>query len=401
MASFPTSTVTKPAGIAVSNNVVVGHVDFAWDEIIAVEGVLRGSSTLAGAGVNLNLKSGATGATPLALQGFADQTADILTVGTSASSNDLLRVTAAGKLHLPGTVNTTGVMLGTSTVTNIWSTGTNVLARPGADATGAVKVRNTDDTSTAVSVDTTNLRVGIGDDTAPAAALHLSAATAVTTAAFGIRFGNDATNLYRSAATILKTDGSLDIAGNVLLNGDFSVSRTAANIATIATGDTLRAGASANFELSGEAGTNSLFKVTKTATGNLTDAWMQTTIIGAETSSRFKTDAAGKSTWTDGTNPATPVTLGINGANVGLITNKDLTVTGITNVTTLSLGAAKIKQGATDNTYSGSDVTTLYTKDLVLHSTVASATRLGLKRPDGTIRYLRLDNDDQIIIEAS
>jgi hypothetical protein len=64
MASFPTSTATKPASIVANQAVIVTDVGSAWDEIVALEGVFRGTTTLATTGTNLNIKSGATGAVP-------------------------------------------------------------------------------------------------------------------------------------------------------------------------------------------------------------------------------------------------------------------------------------------------------------------------------------------------
>lgn len=418
MASFPSATVSKPSGIAAGNSIITAHVDTAWDEVIALEAVLRGGTTLATTGTNLNIKSGATGAVPLVLQGFAGQTADILSIGTSAGTADLFRFKPDGKLHLVGTTNAAGLQLGSSTVSNIWSTGTDVLVRPSTDGTGAVKLRNAADSGSVWRADTTNLRLGIGSDTAPSATLHLAAASTPTTAAFGIQFGSDATNLYRSAATTLKTDGDFSVGANLVFN-DVSLSRTAANVLTLATGDSLRLPGTNAVLLVGEDTAVSQLQVTRSASARLVDYWFLTNTLGGETSSRYRIDAAGKHVWTDGSNPGTPVSLSVIAANAGLSTNLQFDVGGtltVTGAATLAGGSVvgangiswsgggvpKIKRGATDSGYSGTDVLTVYAKDTVFHTTASNTpTRLGLKRPDGIIRYMRLDNDDQIIIEAS
>lgn len=417
MASFPAATATKPASIVANQAVIVTDVGGAWDEVVALEEVLRGNTLLATAGqANVKLKSGATNATPLVLQGFSGQTAEIFTIGTSGSTLDLLRVNNGGKLHLPVATSTGGLMLGTATSTQVYTTGNDLNLRPGADGTTAVRVRNLADTSTVAAFDTTNLRVGLGAATAPSATLHLSAGATPTTSAFGIQFGSDATNLYRSAATRLKTDNELEVGTNLVFN-DVVVSRVAANVLGLAAGDSLKMTNTSHIILAGDTGTTSQLQVVKTAAGNLVDYWFTTNLIGAETSARYQINAAGTHYWTDGTNPATPVNLSVTAANAGLTTNKDFVVTGnlttsgtqnfvgATTVRSILLfggGTPKIKQGVSDGSYSGTDTVTLYAKDFEIATTAAStATRIVLKRPDGTKRYIRLDNDDQFVVEAS
>ncbi len=416
MASFPTSTATKPASIVAGQAVIVTDVGNAWDEIVALENILRGSSTLAAAGTNLNIKSGATGAVPLVLQGFAGQTADILSIGTSAGTADLFRFKPDGKLNIVTTGTTGGLQLGSSSATQVYSAGTDLVLRPGTDATGGVRVVNAAAGSTVMRIDTSNLRVALGENTAPSALLHLLPNTATTTAAQGIQFGNDATNLYRSAATTLKTDGDFSVGGSVVLN-DVAFSRVAANVMGMASGDSIRLLGSNSLQLHGDSGTVSQILVTKSAASNLTDIWFAVNAISGETSSRYRITAAGQHTWTDGTNPGTPVQFGINGANLGLVTNKNLYVQGgfqadgtatfglvniSTGMTFLGGGGEAIKRGATDSSYAGSGSITAYAKDFEISTTAATTpTRLVLRRPDGTRRFIRLDNDDQIIIEAS
>jgi hypothetical protein len=203
MATFPGGTVTKPSGIATSQLITVVHVDTAWDEIIALQNVLRGATLPTT--TQIKLAGGAIGVVPLTLQGFSGQTADLFNVGSSAAVNDRLQVSAAGKLTLPVATVSGGVSLGTGS--NVWTTGTNLRLKPQTDATAAVEVRNAADAGTSVVVDTTNARVQVGSSTVPPATLSLDTGTARTTAAFGIQFSTDV-NLYRSAADTLKTDDS-------------------------------------------------------------------------------------------------------------------------------------------------------------------------------------------------
>jgi hypothetical protein len=274
----------------------------------------------------------------------------------------------------------------------------------------------------------------------PAASLSLSGGSAVTTAAFGIQFGNDATNLYRSTTTTLKTDGSFSVGGSIVLN-DVSFSRTAADVLGGASGDGIKL-TLGTLELSGDTSAAAI-KVTKSASGFLTDTWMTTTLVGAETLNRFKITAAGAHSWSEGT--GTYTTLAVTAGNTGLTTNKDFTVganlavtgtsgftgtvtaaaitasgavsftntlavtLGVTLSSTLSVAGAitlasggnpKIRVGTGDDSYSGTDLIRVQAKELEIRST-AGKTRLVLTRPDGVRRFLSIDNDDQIVIEAS
>jgi len=86
--------------------------------------------------------------------------------------------------------------------------------------------------------DDTNNRLGLGKS-APTARLSLAG----TGATNGVVFGDDAANpanLYRSAADVLKTDDSLIVAGgSFTLGADVVLSRSAADILQLATGDSL------------------------------------------------------------------------------------------------------------------------------------------------------------------
>lgn len=430
MATFPGATATQPT-VTVGTPVPASHVDLAWQEIVAIEATLRGTTTLATAGANFVLKSGATGAIPLEIQGFAGQTADLIQIGSSALVSDRLQLSAGGKLTLPVATSTGGLSLGTGS--NVWTGGTDLAFKPQSNSTSGIKFYQADGTTIYASHDTTNKRLGIGDATVPAAGLHLSAASAVTTAAFGIQFGNDATNLYRSAATTLKTDGSLNVGASLVFN-DVTMSRTAADVLGFGSGDGIKL-TLGTLELSGDTAVAAI-KVTKSASGFLTDTWMTTTLIGAETLNRFKATAGGTLSWSEGT--GTYTTLAVTTGNTGLTTNKDFTVSGNLAITgtsvftgaitagavtantlavtlgatlssTLSVagaitlasgGSPKIRVGTSDDSYSGTDLIRVQTKELEIRST-AGKTRLVLTRPDGVRRFISIDNDDQIVIEAS
>jgi hypothetical protein len=79
-----------------------------------------------------------------------------------------------------------------------------------------------------LDVDTTNARIGIGLNN-PTAALSLASGT---TAAGGIAFGTD-TNLYRSAASTLKTDGNLTVGTNLIVNGTVLAKNTSDSVTAL------------------------------------------------------------------------------------------------------------------------------------------------------------------------
>jgi hypothetical protein len=388
-ASYPAALVTKPSGIAVNNPIPFSNVDGAWDEIIALEGVLRGSTTLAATGANVLLKSGATGAIPLQVQGFAGQTADLLQLGSSAAVTDRLIVTAAGVLRTVPTGTSAGLAVGGSTTSNVFGSGTDVALRPGTDGTAGIKLANATGTTFA-SIDTTNLRVSVGDTTVASATLHLNAGSSPTTAAFGILFGTD-TNLYRSAASTVKTDGSVSIGASLVFN-DVSVSRTAADVLGFASGDGIKLTLGA-LELSGDAATATI-KVTKSSTSFLSQNWYVTTLIGAESTNRFAITAGGALSWTEGA--GSPVTLSLTSGNTGLDLNKNLTL-----ATGTTLQAPTFK-AVTQYGFTTAASLSLTGASLDFKVGGGNKTRIGLQRAtDGAFRYISIDASDQIVIETS
>ncbi len=229
MASFPTTTPTKPAGITSGLTISAIHVDDAWDEIIAISDVMRGVT-----GGNLSVKPASNAGVPLGLRGVASQTADLFQIGSSASATDRLTFSAAGQMTLVATGASTGLKIGTSL---IFSNTTDLRLSPGTNGTTAFTVRDSAGTGVALSADTTNLRVGIGSTGAPSTRLHIESGATPTTAAGGIQIGTEASgaavNFYRSAANTGKTDAALVVGGK--LNALSTLTFGAADDVTIAT----------------------------------------------------------------------------------------------------------------------------------------------------------------------
>ncbi|MEX2055042.1 MAG: hypothetical protein WD972_02570, partial [Candidatus Andersenbacteria bacterium] len=125
----------------------------------------------------------------------------------------------------------------------------NFLIQTAVNSTTAFQIQNAAGTSNLLIADTTNTRIGIG--ATPANSL-LTIGTNTTTAAGGITFGTD-TNLYRSAANLLRTDdsfnvnGQLQIAasdGGLLWGGDTTLYRPFAN--TLRTDDSFHVNVQSN-----------------------------------------------------------------------------------------------------------------------------------------------------------
>jgi hypothetical protein len=99
------------------------------------------------------------------------------------------------------------------------------------DSATAFQIQNQAGTSNLLIADTTNSRIGLGVVpiiTSGSGLLQVGAASS-TTAAQGISFGGDtAVNLYRSAASTLKTDGALQVAG--LLTGQLGATISGAAV---------------------------------------------------------------------------------------------------------------------------------------------------------------------------
>jgi hypothetical protein len=114
MASFPSSAAQRPttalgydSNIAPNQVIDDEHVGDAWDEIVALENVLLGST-----GGSLSIKPASTTGVPFTLRGIASQTSNLLNIGSSTSATDRLTLSAAGQLALPATGPTTGLRLG-------------------------------------------------------------------------------------------------------------------------------------------------------------------------------------------------------------------------------------------------------------------------------------------------
>ena len=97
--AFPSTTVSKPSGIVTGATIYATHVSPLWDEVVALENILRG------------VTAGSLGS--LSLQGAVGQVSNLFSVGTSASSTDRLTLSAAGKLGLPVQGSAGGITIGT------------------------------------------------------------------------------------------------------------------------------------------------------------------------------------------------------------------------------------------------------------------------------------------------
>jgi hypothetical protein len=222
-ASFPGSVVTNPTTEVVAGSTVKSaHVESLFLEVVALE-----QSILGTLGANRTFKPASNAGVPLIIQGVASQSADLLQIGSSASVNDRLFITTGGQVNVVQTGLTAGTKYGSGgTAVQVYTTGANDLRiKPVTDSTGAVRVRNAADGATALRVDTTNLRVGIGTETTPDTLLHLSPGTDTTTAVFGIKFGTDAAaTFYRSAVGVISMDGGLAIGTTLTVASSIGLS---------------------------------------------------------------------------------------------------------------------------------------------------------------------------------
>ena len=110
----------------------------------------------------------------------------------------------------------TGVLMATPEATAVEFDGTNLWY---TNASNSRKIANTQWTTTASNIYFSGGNVGMGN-TAPNTALLHIASGLQTTAANGLMFGSDAAaNLYRSAASIVKTDGSMAVVGEMTVTG--------------------------------------------------------------------------------------------------------------------------------------------------------------------------------------
>jgi hypothetical protein len=135
----------------------------------------------------------------------------------SGTTTDVLTFDRSGAgviLQSTNTVNINSTGANNITLTPAGTTNTGVVVKPGTNSTAAFQIQNTLGTSNLFIADTTNTRIGMGIapiTTAGSGLLQVGASSS-TTAAQGISFGGDTVaNLYRSAGSTLKTDGTLNV----------------------------------------------------------------------------------------------------------------------------------------------------------------------------------------------
>ncbi len=106
----------------------------------------------------------------------------------------------------------TGVLMATPEATALEFDGTNLWY---TNESNSRKIANTQWTTTASNIFFNGGNVGVGNTAPNTALLHIGSGTP-TTAANGLMFGSDAAaNLYRSAASVIKTDGTVIITGSL------------------------------------------------------------------------------------------------------------------------------------------------------------------------------------------
>jgi hypothetical protein len=228
-AAFPGAVVTEPTAEIASTLVIKSaHMDQAYQEIVALENSMLGNT-----GVNRNFKPVTAAGVPLTIQGVSSQTGNLLQVGSSSSVTDRLVLTAGGQLQLNIIGSGGGIRFGSTSATTFFNSGSGVTTlQAGTDVTQAFVVAAVDGHGV-LSVDTVNNRVKIGGDgtTVPTVKLHIAPNTALTTAAQGIQFGNDATaNLYRNSSGQVVTDTGLFISNPLVVK-----SASTADVTSLAT----------------------------------------------------------------------------------------------------------------------------------------------------------------------
>jgi hypothetical protein len=145
-----TSAVTHATGEAAELRLTAGGLNRLWDA--AAEMVLLAPGSTAD---NI-LQATAATVTPLTLQAHAAQTADLLSIVTSASAA-LIAVSAAGDVTLAGGVDvaldsTTGSKLGTGSTQRLGFWGATPTQRPASADQAAVAMNITDGEFTALTI---------------------------------------------------------------------------------------------------------------------------------------------------------------------------------------------------------------------------------------------------------
>ena len=226
-----------------------------------------GNATIANANTGtINIGTSATGATGKT----------VIVIGSTNDASSLTLQSGTGNINLsPSGVSNTGVVV-----------------KPGTDSTKAFQIQDSAGTSNLFVADTTNTRIGIGvvPVTTAGSGLLQVGSGGTTPAANGISFGGDA-NLYRSAAHVLKTDDSLNVAAT----------STTALLIQNATATTLLSADTSGMELKVGGTTttfatltidNAHFKSTQTNAPTIA----MTTCVGAEAVPAGATDSAGSFT---------------------------------------------------------------------------------------------------------
>jgi len=119
MTSFPSSTANKPSGIVVGQLIDHNHVGPAWDEIISIENILLGSTSLGASGLTINSDVGTAALTisqgQLSIMDTGSMGGIMLGGGVSLYSGTGGVLETAEQLSLPTQGPLGGIAIGTDT----------------------------------------------------------------------------------------------------------------------------------------------------------------------------------------------------------------------------------------------------------------------------------------------
>ncbi len=244
---------------------------------------------------NLNIQSAAAGSTVAVLQGAAGQTADILEAKNSTGTV-MASIDAAGNINTTGQYRVNGSQISSANLSNNSNlaklngnetyTGNNtftgtVKQQNATNSTSAFQIQNAAGTGTALVVDTTNLRLGVGNNT-PAYALDV---TGDVNASTSLKVGGT-TVCTSTGCTISSGSGYYIQNGTTKQAANFNIQSAAASSvagvlqgATSQTADLLQAkNASgttlASIDAAGNINTTGQYKVngSQIASSNLSDS---------------------------------------------------------------------------------------------------------------------------------